>query len=290
VDVVVIGAGLMGSQIGCEYALAGHRVTFLLRDVDRGRTRVVAAFDVARGAGIATQEQSDRSDVRFVTDVEALDPSTELVVESIPEDIEVKSVVFRRVAAHVPDAILASNTSSIPLTELGDAIGAPERVVGTHYWNPPLLMPPVEIIAGEQTRPEVVTRVWATLESLGKEPVLVERDVPGFIWNRLQFALLREVLWLVDNGVASPETIDRVVRSGLARRLRHTGPFDTIALGGAHSWARVAETLFPLLSSATEPPDLERWLDQDPAHLDAVRARRDRGLAAELRRSGEVEA
>jgi len=149
-------------------------------------------------------------------------------------------------------------------------------------------MPPVEIVPGRDTDPDVVARVRAVLESLGKEPMLVERDVPGFIWNRLQFALLREVLWLVENGVASPQTIDSVVRSGLGRRLRHTGPFDTIALGGAQSWARIAGTLFPLLSNATKPPDLERWLDQDPAHLDAVRMRRDRGLAAELHRRDEA--
>jgi len=287
VDVAVIGAGLMGSQIGCEYALAAHRVTFVVRDLDRGRSRAAAAFEVARRARLATEAQVDAAQVSFVTDIERLDPSTELVVESIPEDLELKSAVFRRVAHRAPDAILASNTSSIPLSELGDAVGAPERVVGTHYWNPPLLMPPVEIIPGERTRPEVVERVRATLEALGKEPVLVERDVPGFIWNRLQFALLREVLWLVENGVASPQTIDRVVRSGLARRLRYTGPFDSIALGGAHSWTRVAETLFPVLSNATEPPDLARWLDETPTRLEAVRLRRDRGLADELR-GGEV--
>lgn len=280
----------MGSQIGCEYALAAHRVTFLVRDIDRGRERVAAAFEVARSAGVATQEQVDASEICFVTDVEALHPSTGFVVESIPEDAELKSAVLRRVAACAPGAILASNTSSIPLTELGDAVGAPERVVGTHYWNPPLLMPLVEVVPGRETKPEVVERVRTTLESLGKEPVVVERDVPGFIWNRLQFALLREVLWLVENGVASPETIDSVVRSGLGRRFRYTGPFEAIALGGARSWASIAGTLFPLLSNATGAPDLERWLNQTPAHLDVVRTRRDRGLASELHRRDGVKA
>src|ERR1051325_7410641 len=105
----------MGSQIGCEYALGAHRVTFLVRDVDRSRARVSAAFEVACGAGIATQEQVDTTDLAFVTEAEALDPSTELVVESIPEDAELKSTILRRVASRTPDAILASNTSSIPL-------------------------------------------------------------------------------------------------------------------------------------------------------------------------------
>jgi 3-hydroxybutyryl-CoA dehydrogenase len=110
----------------------------------------------------------------------------------------------------------------------------------------------------------------------------VERDVPGFVWNRLQAALLREVLWLVENGVASPRAVDRIVSSGMARRLRYTGPFETIALGGVHSWTSVARNLFPVLSNATEPGDIERWLDRSDEELAEAKARRDRGLAAEL--------
>jgi 3-hydroxybutyryl-CoA dehydrogenase len=172
------------------------------------------------------------------------------------------------------------------LTELGAAIDAPERTVGTHYWNPPLLMPLVEIVAGERTSGETRETVSRVLAALGKEPVHVERDVPGFIWNRLQAALLRESVWLVGEGVATPETVDRVVRSGLARRYRYTGPFETIALGGVDSWTRVAENLFPQLSNATRTEALERWLPPYEA-LDAVRLRRDRGLAEELARERE---
>jgi 3-hydroxybutyryl-CoA dehydrogenase len=279
--VAVVGAGLMGSQIGCEYALGGHRVTYLVRDVDASRARVERAFALAREAGIA-EGAVTIDDVGFVTEAGELDEGTELVVESIPELLETKREVLAPIAARLPEAIIASNTSSIPLTELGAAIGAPGRTVGTHYWNPPLLMPPVEIIRGERTRADVVERVTAVVEALGKEPLLVERDVPGFVWNRLQLALLREVLWLVENGVASPRAIDRIVSSGMARRLRFTGPFETIALGGAHSWRNVALNLFPVLSNATEPGDIERWLDRTPEELEATRARRDRGLAEEL--------
>jgi 3-hydroxybutyryl-CoA dehydrogenase len=125
--------------------------------------------------------------------------------------------------------------------------------------------------------------VSRVLAALGKEPVHVQRDVPGFIWNRLQAALLRESLWLVGEGVATPETVDRVVRSGLARRYRYTGPFETIALGGVDAWTRVAENLFPQLSNATRTEGLEPWLAPYEL-LDAVRLRRDRGLAEELAR------
>ena len=201
------------------------------------------------------------------------------MVESVPENIGVKAAVLEVLARRLPGAAIASNTSTIPLTELGDAIDAPERMVGTHYWNPPLLMPLVEIVAGEGTSRETLETVSALLVALGKEPVHVARDVPGFIWNRLQAALLRESLWLVREGVATPETVDRVVRSGLARRYRYTGPFETVALGGLDSWSRVAENLFPQLSNATRAEGLEQRLVYDDETLEAARVRRDRGLS-----------
>jgi 3-hydroxyacyl-CoA dehydrogenase/aminoglycoside phosphotransferase (APT) family kinase protein len=291
-SVLVVGAGLMGSQIGCEYALGGHSVTFLVRSLEPSRARVSSAFALAIEAGIAGQEAAADAvrRVSFVDTVDAVDSATELVVESIPEEIELKRAALRELAKLLPRAVIASNTSSIPLTELGAAIDAPERTVGTHYWNPPLLMPLVEIVAGEQTSRETIGLASRVVAGLGKEPVLVERDVPGFIWNRLQAALLREALWLAEEGVATPETIDRVMRSGLARRYRYTGPFETVALGGLASWTRVAENLFPHLSAAARPGAIEPWLYAGDEELDAVRLRRDRGLAEELAREREPEA
>jgi 3-hydroxybutyryl-CoA dehydrogenase len=286
-NVAVIGAGLMGSQIGAEYALGGHQVTFVVRDPETSRGRIEQAFGVAVSAGIVRADRAAdaRATLRFTRRVELLDETTELVVESVPEELELKSALLGAAARRLPSAIIASNTSAIRLTLLGDAVGAPERVVGTHYWNPPLLMPPVEVIAGEQTRPEVVERVCGVLSALAKEPVVVGSDMPGFIWNRLQSALLREVLWLAENGVATPSQIDELVKSGLARRLRYSGPFETIALGGVDSWTRVTEHLFPLLSNAGRPGDLGRWLGQSAEELAELRARRDAGLAEELARA-----
>ena len=146
--------------------------------------------------------------------------------------------------------MIASNTSSLSIGEIGEACGAPERTVGTHYWNPPLLMPLVEVIAGPRSRPEAVELARAAVAGCGKRPVLVQRDVPGFIWNRLQHALLREALWIIDNGVATPEAVDEVVRFGNARRWEHVGPFAAAALGGIGTWQRVAGELFPVLSNA----------------------------------------
>jgi 3-hydroxybutyryl-CoA dehydrogenase len=283
-SVLVVGAGLMGSQIGCEYALGGHPTAFLVRDVGQSRARVSSAFAVAVEAGLAGKDAAAEIErkILFVETAASVDEATELVVESVPESLEVKAAVLGELAGLLPRATIASNTSTIPLTELGAAIGAPARTVGTHYWNPPLLMPLVEVVAGEGTSGETVETVSARLAALGKEPVHVERDVPGFIWNRLQAALLRESLWLVGEGVATPETVDRVVRSGLARRYRYTGPFETVALGGVDSWTRVAENLFPRLSNAARAEALGRSLGYDEEALRVARERRDRGLAREL--------
>jgi 3-hydroxyacyl-CoA dehydrogenase len=221
---------------------------------------------------------------------EALAQPFDLVVESVGEDLELKVALLAEAAQASPGAILATNTSSLSITAIGAGVGRAELVLGTHYWNPPLLMPPVEVVLSAGTAPAVGERVAAILTALGKQPLTVERDVPGFIWNRLQAALLREALWLVENGVAAPETVDRVVRSGLARRSALSGPFETIALGGEAVWEALAANLFPLLSRAEDAGELARWAPDDPGAIAALRARRDAGLAAQLRRRGDAEA
>jgi 3-hydroxybutyryl-CoA dehydrogenase len=143
-------------------------------------------------------------------------------------------------------------------------------------------MPTVEAIAGERTAPETVSLVQETLVALGKLPVLVRRDVPGFVWNRLQFALVRECAWLVEHGVASPEDVDTVMREGLARRWRRVGPLRAIALGGVDTWNRSARAIVPDLSTARELPDLAEVAITD-GDLSTDAATRDGALARELR-------
>ncbi len=284
--VVVVGAGLMGSQIGCEYALGGHEVVFVARRPDASTDRIDAAFAVAARAGIVPVDviRAARGRAIVVADLDAVEGPVDLVVESVVEDLVPKIAVLRAAASRWPAATLASNTSALSITAMGDGSGAPERTIGTHYWNPPLLMPLVEVVKGERTADRTVEAMRATLSALGKRPVLVENDVPGFIWNRLQLALLREAIWLVEHGVATPATVDEVVRDGLARRWRLTGPFETVALGGPDTFSRIAAHLFPLLSDARDVVDLRRWLDQSPEILDATRRRRDAGLIEELAR------
>ena len=289
--VVLLGPGLMGAQIACEYAIGGHEVVVLARRPDVARERVDKGFGTAREHGLASGDDVAGAQGR-ISIVAQDTPVTDadVIVESVVEDLAAKREAVKPVVAASPEAIVASNTSSIPITEIGRAFGAGERTVGAHYWNPPLLMPMVELIRGDDTAGGVVEAMEATLRALGKRPVLVDRDVPGFAWNRLQLALLREAVWLAENGVASPQTIDEIVRDGLARRWRYTGPLQTAALGGAATFERVATLLWPELSRATSIDDLKRWLDESPETTGPLRERRDRGLAADMRADADRDA
>ena len=282
--VTIIGAGLMGAQIGCEYALGGHDVVLHSRDADAAHARAEAGLDLVERHQLRSTEDVTRARGRVTAspDTEAAAQGADLLVESLPEDLELKKELLCVALTASPAAIVATNTSSLPISSIGAAIGAPERTVGTHYLNPPLLMPTVEVIAGESTSAETLDFARATLASLGKLPITVCRDVPGFAWNRLQFALVRELAWLVENGVATAEDLDTVVREGLARRWRRVGPLRAIALGGIDTWNRSGQNIVPELSCAPELPDLQR-VAITGGNLAGDAARRDAALAAELR-------
>jgi 3-hydroxybutyryl-CoA dehydrogenase len=283
VRVTIVGAGLMGAQIGCEYALAGHDVVLHSRDPDAALARANAAFAIIGEHGLATPSDVQAAAARVSVSGDAAEAGdgADLIVESLPEDLELKAAVLGRSLGAAPDAIVATNTSSLSIGALGDAIGHAERTVGTHYLNPPLLMPTVEVIAGPHTSAATVAFARDTLGSLGKLPIVVQRDVPGFVWNRLQFALVRECVWLVEQGVAAGEDVDTVVREGLARRWRRVGPLRAIALGGIETWNRSGANIVPGLSTAPELPDLA-GIALTGGDLAEEAARRDAALAREL--------
>jgi 3-hydroxybutyryl-CoA dehydrogenase len=293
--VAVVGAGLMGAQIGCEYALGGHQVIWIVRDAERASARVEQALGLALEQGLADPSAVAAARARMhyrdgsTGDAPAggggagSEGELALIVESLPESLELKAEVLCALCARHPRAILATNTSSIAISTLGEAAGAPERIVGTHYWNPPLLMPLVEVVAGARTPVALRERVAALLRGIGKRPVILDHEVPGLLWNRLQLAVLREALWLVEHGVATPQAIDEVMRDGLARRWRLTGPFETVGLGGAPTFDAIAENLFPVLSDAITSSGFAAHVPSDPELLASLRERRDQALAAELR-------
>jgi 3-hydroxybutyryl-CoA dehydrogenase len=292
--VAVLGAGIMGCGIAQVFAQYGWAAT--LSDVSRPAldralegVRRNLERQVKKGALTPQQRDATLGRIRTAAPTDAA-ADAELVVEAATEDQVTKFKIFQELdQAAPPDAILASNTSSISITALGDAAGVGERIVGTHYWNPPLLMPLVEVVGAERTPPALVARVADLLRAIGKRPVALEREVPGLLWNRLQLAVLRECLWLVDQGIATPETIDEVMRDGLARRWRLTGPFETVGLGGAGTFDAIAANLFPLLSDATTGTGFAGHVPSDPAVLAALREGRDSALAADLRAGQRAE-
>lgn len=298
--VAIVGAGLMGAQIGCEYALAGCPVSWIVRDAERASRRVEAALQLAVEHRLADAKQVAAARRRM----EYLDGRSRdrapaqrgdsplarplaLIVESLPEDLGVKAEVLQPLAKRYPEAIFATNTSSISIGELGQAAWVAQRIVGTHYWNPPLLMPLVEVLAGADTPKAVREIVVTLLRRIGKRPVVLEREAQGLLWNRLQLAVLREALWLVEKGIATPQTIDEVMRDGLARRWRLTGPFETVGLGGAATFDAIAANLFPSLSDATQGSGFDPHVPHDRELLAALRKRRDEALAAELQAERE---
>jgi 3-hydroxybutyryl-CoA dehydrogenase len=283
-SVLVVGGGRMGSQIACEYAIGGHQVSLVSRTEAPVRERLAGAFATALQARLTDEDgaQDAQGRIAVFTTLNSVSSAPDLVVESIIEDESAKGELLRDIAIRWPDATIASNTSSLSITRLGKLAGAEERILETHYWNPPLLMPLVEVIAGENTDRDRLNSVTETLRSLGKRPVLVDRDVPGFVWNRLQFALLREAIWIVEQGVATPQVVDEIVRDGLARRWRYTGPFETMALGGATTFERVAENLFPELSCEQLLLYANQFIDFDGDYLEMKRKLRDDGLRRDL--------
>jgi 3-hydroxybutyryl-CoA dehydrogenase len=256
--VAVIGAGLMGTNIALDFAL--HGVAVRLTDtsadaLDRSFKTAVANAGTVAAHGLTT-ESPDTVCARIETTTSLTEAVAEadLVIESVSEDLALKQRLFPEIARHAPaHAILASNTSSFMPTTLGAATDCPERVMVAHYYNPAHLLPLVELVAGQKTDPAHVDTLFALYTEMGKTPVRLRREAMGFIGNRLQFALIREALAIIESGIGTPEDVDTVLRASLARRMPVTGIFRSMDLGGLDTMLAICRVLFPDLAIATEP-------------------------------------
>ncbi|WP_299284320.1 3-hydroxyacyl-CoA dehydrogenase family protein [uncultured Tateyamaria sp.] len=233
-NIAVIGAGLMGHGIALTFARAGHdvRVTDPMTDTLRSVLERVASSLALLGA-----DEGEISDVLpRITLCDAVAETVQdamFVIEAAPEKLPLKQAIFAEVEAHAPaDAILASNTSVIPITQIMGGLSGRHRALGTHWWNPPHMIPLVEVIKTEWTHPGQANAMVALLSGAGKTPVMVEKDVPGFIGNRLQHALWREAVSLVENGICTAEAVDDVVKASFGRRMAVLGPLENADLVG----------------------------------------------------------
>ena len=220
--VTVLGAGLMGHGIAQVCAqTAGYEVTLLdVREelVDRGMTMITESLSKFVSKGALDKSKSDEiiSRIHPALDLRSAVENSQLVIEAATEDPKLKLDLYRKVSEYLPPgAILASNTSSISITLLGSATKNPENVAGMHFFNPPQLMPLVEVIRGAKTSDATVEAIRAAAKKMGKETVLCKKDSPGFIVNRILIQALSEATLLVSEGVADPEDIDRAVTLGL---------------------------------------------------------------------------
>jgi 3-hydroxybutyryl-CoA dehydrogenase len=256
----VIGAGTMGT--GIAQCLADHGIPVTVFDVSqevlkRSLQRMRANRHVLTQAGLLSPDAAGRSE-GLVTTTSRLEEAVKdvgLVFEAVPEDLELKCDLFARLD-ELCDANVsfASNTSGLSITRLASATSRPERVAGMHWWNPAHLTPLVEVVSGERTDRRLVSQLIELARYLGKEPIHVRRDVPGFVGNRLQFAVMREALHLIEEGIASPEDVDTAMTHGPGLRWAFMGPLRTADLGGLDVFASICRYLWPDLSNAAEPP------------------------------------
>ena len=280
--IAVLGAGVMGRNIARVFLRAGHDVMLF--------SRTAATLEDARAA-LEGEAGGALSSTGSVAEAVA---GAGVILESVPERLELKLSLLEAIEGGAADeAIIATNTSSLPLDQLAEGLRRPERFLGLHWFNPAHLVPLVEVVPAATTDPAVVERSAELLEEAGKRPRVLRRAVPGFLANRLQYALIREALQLLQDGVADAETIDAVITDCLGPRWAVIGPLRSSDLAGIDTVVSVAEQLYASLASTTEPQPILRALQargrlgarsgggfHDYPDPGAAAATRDRSLAA----------
>jgi len=257
--IAVLGAGLMGHGIAQIFAAGGHKVTLYdlnAEVLNSAPDRIRAIF------ALLEQDPADAKNVRLEPDFAKAVGDADLVIEAAPEKLPIKQEIFARLeAATKRDCILASNTSALPITKIAEPVKTADRVVGTHFWNPPHLIPLVEVVQAERSSVAAVEKTIAVLAAVGKSPVHVKRDVPGFIGNRLQHAMKREAIAIVAGGICDAETLDVVVKDGFGARLGILGPMEQSDLIGVNITLDVQRTMCPALdASPVASPLLEKMV------------------------------
>ncbi|MDD6462294.1 MAG: 3-hydroxyacyl-CoA dehydrogenase NAD-binding domain-containing protein [Bifidobacteriaceae bacterium] len=242
--ITVAGAGTMGYSMSEIFARKGYQVTLWNHRwpaLDRAKTLIAPEVVDA---------------IEYTTSDHAFEDA-DLIVESIVEDLDAKLAFFQRVTPLArPSAIIATNTSGLSINTLATAVTGPQRFLGMHWFNPPTLIPLIEIIKNDATDPAVARAIYDLAVAIGKKPAIVEKDVPGFAANRIQLAVVREVCSMVSKGVISPEGADAVMKYGLGFRWACLGPLETMDFGGIDVFEHISEYLMPDLEDSHDVPAL----------------------------------
>jgi 3-hydroxybutyryl-CoA dehydrogenase len=245
--IAVIGAGLMGHGIAQVFALAAHDVTIYdasQASLDSVKARISANLKELGDDESAVARVTPQADLALAV------RDADYVVEAVLEDLPLKQKLFAEIERNVRgDTILASNTSVIPITKIMQGLQKRERALGTHWWNPPFLVPLVEVIETQWTDPKVVETTMVLHRAAGKMPAHVKKDVAGFIGNRLQHALWREAIALVENGICDAETVDNVIKAAFGRRLAVLGPLENADMVGTDLTLAIHQNVLPAIDS-----------------------------------------
>jgi len=257
-QIAVVGAGLMGHGIGQNFAQKGYSV--ILYDLnhsilERALVQIRSNIETFVEMGLERKENIEKvlSRIRISVDLQEVAKEAHVVIEAAPEDLVLKMNLFETLDQYcLEDAILASNTSTLPISEIGKKVTRKERLVITHWFNPPHIVPTVEVVPGERTSLEVTETTLGLLRKIGKKPIKILKEIPGFLINRIQTAMLREILSLLERGVATPEDIDAGVKGSFGFRLAVLGPLQTMDMGGLDLMYRGMRYLYPLIDRSVD--------------------------------------
>lgn len=253
----VFGAGKMGTGIAQMFATAGfHVMLWAFDDAEEGRAKEVIEDNVrlVRENALIDEAQAEaiKKNITITTDYDACAKAADLVIESILEKMDLKQGFFQKIDGLVDeDVILCTNTSVMSITEIASTSVHKERIVGTHFWNPPFIVPLVEVVKTADTKDGVAEAVCDVLKRAGKKPIICKKDVPGFIANRMQNALGREAVSIVERGIADPADVDIAVKYSFGMRLGSIGPIEQIDSIGADLCYNIGSYIYPHIENST---------------------------------------
>lgn len=260
-NITILGGGLMGSGITQIFASRQCKVTIFdtlgqqCKALGNIQTNMLQMkkYDLCQDDDI----ENTINQISITDNIEKAIDGAELVIETIPENLALKQKIFAQLDQICPcSTILASGTSVISITEIAKYVKNKERVIGLHFWNPPFLIPLVEVIRTQWTADSVFERGYQIMKAFGKRPVRVNKDIPGFLVNRLQHALWREAIYLVEQGIADAKTVDEGIRYGFGLRLPILGPLENADMVGTDLTLAIHEYVFPYLNNSTQPSPL----------------------------------
>jgi 3-hydroxybutyryl-CoA dehydrogenase len=264
--IVVIGTGTMAAGIAAGFIAEQYSVIILGRSIEKADSCLTKAVALTQGINLTEiQHQAGLIDTWDTWD------NCIWVIETVTENLAIKQAIFKVLDMRVPAAIpIGSNSSGFPISKIAEGLPTAFRMMGAHYFMPADIVPLVEIVMGEKTDPALAEQVCALYKSIHKKPVLVKRDIPGFLANRIQHALMREALALVDAGIATPDDIDDAVRYSFGFRYAAVGPMTQKEISGWDGMANAAKEIYPSLSNIDAiPPSLAKLMAEGKTGIKA---------------------